>query len=374
MLNRVRFRPAARTQNRKRLHAELMEDRTTPTVSIISANFNSFHIDAGDTIWFNSAGRVSGANVNNSTIQITDATVTFTASGSAYTVNIPDTSVTLTMLATSAYTSFSESGWQITAPPEFDGNVFLGGGSLRAPSSGGGLLGGLLGGLGLAGGLPGGITNVTWTANFTSDTPGLTVNWQWGAAVYSNFSSSPANLAIKTVDDPSIDQFHNSDRAGTPENFKQFVVAGARGQGWTNYTGNYTTSTSVVAEVPEAPALGSLSGRVYEEFDGVDGFSAGDVGTVGMELQLTGVDYLGNQVSLSVFTDADGSYSFTGLRAGTYTITRIQSGSYNDGPAHVGTINGNADGSEMQNAISNITLGDSEAGVEYNFEVYVEVN
>lgn len=369
MLNCVRLRPAARTTNRTRLGIEQMEDRTTPTVSTISANFNGVHIDAGDTIWFNSAGKVSGLGSSGASIQMSDAKVSFTANGTAYSVNVPNTTVTFTMLATSATTSFSNGRWEITAPPTFNGNVFFGGAGLKAPG-GGGLVGGLLGGLGLSGGLPGGISNVTWRANFTSNTPGVSVNWQWGAAVYSNFNSSPATLAVKAVDDPSVDAYHNADRAGTPEAYKAFVVAGARGMGLTNYTGNYSTSANVV---PEAPALGSLSGRVYEEFDGVDGFSAGDAGTGGIEMQLTGVDYLGNQVSLSVLTDADGNYTFSGLRAGTYTITRIQSSPYNDGPAHAGTVNGTTDGSEMANAVSNITLGNGEVGVNYNFEVYVDV-
>jgi hypothetical protein len=34
----------------------------------------------------------------------------------------------------------------------------------------------------------------------------------------------------------------NHDRAGAPENFKQFVIAGARGKGGKNYTGSYSRS------------------------------------------------------------------------------------------------------------------------------------
>jgi SdrD B-like domain len=365
-MNWLRPRSAAHTRNRKRLGFEQFEDRSTPTVSAISASFNGAHIDAGNTIWFNSAGTVTGLGSGTSSLHITDATVSFSANGTPYTVTVPDTTVTITPLATKATTSYSSDGWLITTPSSFNGNVFLGGASLRAPGSGG-LLGGLLGGLGLTGGLPGGINNVTWRANFTTDTPGLTVNWQWGAAVYSNFSSPLTNLSVKSVDDASVDNFHNADRAGTPESTKLYLVAGARGNGGTNYTGSYSASASVT---PVAPAQASLSGTVYEELDGVDGFTAGDEAVGGMEIQLSGTDELGHAVSQSVLTDSSGNYTFTGLSAGNYSITRIQADSYNDGPAHVGTVNGVEDGAQAQNAVWSIALASGDAGANYNFEVY----
>jgi hypothetical protein len=85
---------------------------------------------------------------------------------------------------------------------------------------------------------PGGIKNVIWQATFSSGTSGLTVNWQWGAAVYTNFSADYNSLAVKPVDDNKASQFQNSDHAGTPENFKPFVIGGARGGGGSNFTGS----------------------------------------------------------------------------------------------------------------------------------------
>lgn len=365
-MNWLRPRSALRARRRTQLGVEQFESRTTPTVSTISANFNNYHIDADNTIWFNSAGKVAGLGSGTSSIHITDATVSFAANGTTYTVNVPNTTVTFTTLATRASASYSSDGWLVTTPPTFNGNVFMGGAELKAPS-GGGLLGGLLGGLGITGGFPGGIQNVKWTANFTADTPGVTLTWQWGAAVYTNLSTSLSNLGVKAVDDGSVDNFHNSDRAGTPENYRLFVVAGARGAGGTNYTGTYSSSASVA---PESPAQGSLSGSVYEEMDGVDGFSAGDVAVGGIEIDLSGTDYLGNQVLQSVFTDSSGNYTFANLRAGTYSIARVPPGSYNDGPAHVGTVNGTPDGSEGLNSVLNITLANGDEGINYNFEVY----
>jgi len=48
------------------------------------------------------------------------------------------------------------------------GDVFMGGVALPVPN-----------------GLPGSIKSVTWSAEFWSDTAGLTVNWKWAAAAYS---------------------------------------------------------------------------------------------------------------------------------------------------------------------------------------------
>jgi hypothetical protein len=350
----------------------LLEDRTTPTVSAITADFNGTAIAAGNTIWFNSEAHVAGLGSGTATVKVTDATVSLTANGTAYTVNVPNTTVTFTSLATRATTSYTSDGWLITAPPVFDGNVFIGGAGLKAPS-GGGLIGGLLGGLGLAGGFPGGIKNVTWRANFTADTPGLTVTWQWGAAVYTNFNTSLGALGVKAVDDPQADHYGNSDRAGTPESYKLYLTGGARGNGFGNYTGTYTGAASVAAEAPVlTPA--SISGSVYEEWDHVDGFSAGDAAVANVEVDLTGTDSQGNAVSLTVFTDANGNYTFNGLRPGTYSISKVTPDGFNDRSPHVGTVNGSADGAQGVSSIMNITLAGGDVGINYNFEVYQEMS
>ena len=63
------------------------------------------------------------------------------------------------------------------------------------------------------------------------------MNWQWAAAVYTSFSADPSMLGVKPVDDKVHSPYLNSDRAGTPENFKHFVIGGATGGGGANYTG-----------------------------------------------------------------------------------------------------------------------------------------
>lgn len=68
------------------------------------------------------------------------------------------------------------------------------------------------------------------------------MTWQWAAAVYTQFGTNYNMLGVKPVDDNSRSQYKNFDPAGTPENFKQFVIAGARGDG-TTLVGNYTAPT-----------------------------------------------------------------------------------------------------------------------------------
>jgi hypothetical protein len=71
------------------------------------------------------------------------------------------------------------------------------------------------------------------------------LNWKWAAAVYTSFNSDYNALGVKPVDDNKASQYKNSDHAGTPENYKQFVTGGARGGGGSNYTGSLSGTESV---------------------------------------------------------------------------------------------------------------------------------
>ena len=118
--------------------------------------------------------------------------------------------------------------WVTTVPLSgLSGKVFLDGFALQAPTPGG---------------FPGGIHDVTWQGMFFSVTPGLKVQWQWAAAVYphANFSADYSALGVKPVDDNNASVYQNSDHAGTPENFRENVVGGARGGGGSNFTGSYS--------------------------------------------------------------------------------------------------------------------------------------
>src|SRR5262249_36712952 len=155
---------------------EALEDRTTPTVSAITSNFNGTAIPAGDYLWFNSVAKVSGVT-QLTTLHVTHATVTFNAGSTPYSVDLPDSTITLDPNQTrgTATSFFDGSGWEVTTPVPYSGNVFLDGGGWQVPAK-----------------IPGGsVKSITWSADFTAD-HAVSVNWQWSAAVYTQFSADNA--------------------------------------------------------------------------------------------------------------------------------------------------------------------------------------
>jgi len=147
---------------------------------------------------------------------------------------VADAQITYSPTATSATTTFNTvlNMWVTTVPLAGPGNQFLSGVAFAVP----------------VGGLPGGINPVAWQGTISSDTHGVSVNWQWGAAVYKSFSGNPNALGIKPVDSNSQSQYLNSDHAGTPENYKQFVTGGARGGGGSNFTGSYSATGTAACQ------------------------------------------------------------------------------------------------------------------------------
>ncbi len=210
------------------------------TTSSITANFNGTAIAGGDTIWFTSVLKPSGLGSNPVAIFVRKAAVTFTANGTNYSVPVPDSNIIFSPSATSATISFDSTKnlWQITVPSSgLAGNSLLDGTQFIVP----------------AGGLPGGIQNVKWQASFSTDTPGISMQWQWAAAVYTSFNTSYSGLGVKPVDDNKASQYQNSDHAGTPENYKTHVTGGATGGGGSNYTGSYSGTASLSVPVVQAP-------------------------------------------------------------------------------------------------------------------------
>jgi hypothetical protein len=197
----------------------------TPTPSggcptSITSNFNGTPIRAGNYIWFTSVLKAHGLPANQVvTIHFTNQSIT----SSAFNLSPGDATVIFDPTATMATTTFVGNMPTTTVPSGIGGNTFFSALSYLVPAN-----------------IPGGLNPVTWSGTITSDTPGVTIQWQWAAAVYTNFSSNYTALGVKPVDDKTLSQYQNSDHAGTPENFKQFVIGGARGGGGSNYTGSYS--------------------------------------------------------------------------------------------------------------------------------------
>lgn len=204
--------------------------------STITANFNGTAIAQGDYIWFTGALKVSGLGSGPTTLFVSHASITFTANGTTYTIHVPSSAITFSSSTTLATTEFVQlhplflgKGWQTALQLSgLAGNDMMTAVQFKVPSAG----------------LPGGIKNVAFSATFSSYTPGLTVNWQWAAAVYTSFDANYNGLGVKPVDDNKASIYQNSDHAGTPENFKTFVTGGATGGGGSNYTGSLSATGS----------------------------------------------------------------------------------------------------------------------------------
>jgi len=218
-----------------RLHADqvrIITSSGSPCTggSSISSNFNGTPIAAGNYIWFNSVVKASGLGSKPVTLRLDASTITFTANSVPYTLNVPNALITFDPAVTQATTTFDNgtNTWKTTVPSSgLAGNTFLSGLAFKVPTN-----------------FPGGIKPVTWNGTFTTDTPGISFQWKWGAAVYTSFSSDYNALGVKPVDDNKASQYKNSDHAGTPENFKSFVIGGARGGGGSNFTGSYSGTGS----------------------------------------------------------------------------------------------------------------------------------
>jgi hypothetical protein len=329
---------------RRRPHMDELEGRTVlSTLSVITSNFNGTAIPAGDTVWFTSVAKVQGAGSAPVTLQVVDQTISFTSNGVSESFSVPNTVLTLSPTATTATTTFNAgtNTWQTSTPTSFPGNVFLDGVSFTP-----------------AGGLPGGIKNVTWSGAFSSTAPGIKVNWQWAAAVYSQFSSDNNALGVKPVDANNLSAYQNSDHAGTPKSFRPYVTGGACGGGGSNYTGSYSgTGTATVTLDVAAPPSASLSGYLS---------GSGGTPLAGVAVTLIGTDNQGSAVTLTATTDTTGYYTFDNLKAGMYTIE--EPSGYGLNQSGVGTVNGSSDGTVTSTGdIAQIVLGTGDKGTNYNF-------
>jgi hypothetical protein len=323
---------------------EALEDRWLPSsvngTSVITGNFNGTPIQAGNTLWFTSAFKVNGLHSSPVTLHFTNDSISFTANGTSYSWNAPNAQVTFSPTAKTAATTFdaATNTWETTLPLQFSGNAFLSG--LAVP---------------LTSPLPGGIHNVTWQGQFSSDTAGISVNWQWAAAVYTSFSTDYNALNVKPVDDNHVSAYQNSDHAGTPEAFLPYVVGGATGGGGSNFTGSLSATAQVTPTT-----LASLSGYVT---------TPGGGRLSGVVVTLTTTNAQGQTVTVYATTDSTGFYQFTALQAGTYTLGVTPPSGYQNGTDQVGTVNGVSNGSPLGNGtIGNLSLTPGSIGLNYDFQ------
>ena len=209
----------------------------------ITSSFTNTAIPAGRYIWFNSVldrGSFTGIT-GNVTFYITNSKISFTANNQQYVLNVPDAEVSYETLVLSASTNFVNNAWNTIAPRGYTSFVFATGLAYQVPVN-----------------FPGGISNIQWTANIGVNKTGVAISWKWAAAVYTSFASH-AGLNIKPIGGLLQNPYLNTDKAGAPENFKSFLVSGGKGNGGTNYTGNYS-STQNISCVPVSNQRSGVSG------------------------------------------------------------------------------------------------------------------
>lgn len=191
----------------------------------IQSNFNNTAIPSGRTVWFTARLKASGLGADEVTVYFENALVQFPATNTVYRLTMPRAKVIFSPSATTtttAYDAATETWTTTVSTGNLGEQVFLSGLAFPAPAAG----------------LPGGIKPVTMSGRLSSTKAGVTLQWEWSAAVYTALSANYNALGVKPVSDSIQNPYNNQDIAGTPENFKASVTAGARGGGGTNYVGN----------------------------------------------------------------------------------------------------------------------------------------
>jgi hypothetical protein len=213
------------------------------TGTSIVSNFNGTPISGGDFIWFNSIAKVQGLGSDPVTIGFISS-IQFSVGSTNYVIAVPAAILSFSPGDILATTNFAQGQWKTNVPLSgLSGNVFLTGATLQAP---------------LPAGFPGGIHALNWSGMFFSLTPGLKIQWKWAAAVYrnENFNADYGALGVKPVDDNNASAYLNSDHAGTPENFTDYVLGGARGGGGSNFTGSYSGTAASIPTDADMPGGG----------------------------------------------------------------------------------------------------------------------
>jgi hypothetical protein len=204
-------------------------------VSQNSSNFNGNPIRSGNYIWFNANFTVSGLSQNTTTtIVFENPTIQFSANNQNYNLAVPNALITFSPTALCSTTLFNAAlnRWETIVPTSGSDEIFLSGLSYPVPAD-----------------LPGGINPVLWQGTFLSSTPGLSIKWKWGAAVFTSFSKDHGSLGVKSTHNQSCN-YNNGDHAGTPESFSGYAVGGARGGGAENTTGSWS-GTLKITPCPE---------------------------------------------------------------------------------------------------------------------------
>jgi hypothetical protein len=119
---------------------------------------------------------------------------------------------------------------------------------------------------------------------------------------------------------------------------------------------------------------GGLSGFVWQDSNQDGCINFNEKAIEAAIVNLTGVDDRGAAVSRSTTTDAQGVYTFPGLRPGEYTLNEVQPAGFADGVDRAGTLGGLVDNLPGADQISQIQVGSRLYGTNYNFGEQAETS
>lgn len=201
----------------------------TPVGQSAAVTLKMQSTQGGMDLWFNSVAKVRGAQPG-SHLYVSAGSVALGAT----VVAVPAADISFTVAGALATTSFDPAYnlWRISVPYTFGDDIFIGGLTYLLPTA------------------IGNSTPAAWTARFSTNTAGLTLQWKGAAAAYppQHFGDYSA-LGVKTLHATSGDAYPNGDQAGTPEAFKAFVMSGGTGGGGSNATGGFSATVSVTPTV-----------------------------------------------------------------------------------------------------------------------------
>ncbi len=213
-----------------------------------------------------------------------------------------------------------------------------------------------------------GLSGVTITLSGTDDL-GAAVSRTLTTALDGSFSVSglrPGTYALTQPTQP-------------PGTSNGLTVPGSAGGTATGVATTPSAITGIVLTTPgsassdnrfaERPDSGVISGRVWIDADNDGVVDGSESGIAGQTIQLGGTDTLGNPVSRTATTAADGSYAFTGLAPGTYSVTQpVQPADTYNGRTVAGTAGGSATAvGTLPSAVSGIVLGAGQSSLDNNF-------
>lgn len=228
----------------------------TNALSCNEADFDDTRIAASNFLWFTSVIRSTPmGNTNPFTVHIFDQTIQLCVDNTNITLDVPEAYVIFTNGLSTTTTVFTNGQWITYTGIKLSGSTFASGLAWQVPFDLNSVIGSCWG-RDANGPFRRHIKSATWCARFAVDNPGIALSWQWGAVVESSLTTNCSALSIKPVDDAVSSCWTNSDPAGTCENFKDSLVAGARGKGWNLMKGIRKADCTGILSDPKRVNLG----------------------------------------------------------------------------------------------------------------------